>query len=93
MKPDHQGEAFADFLDGLGIREDVETQAVKAILADQIRAAMAEESLSKSAMAARMQTSRRALDRLLDPKNDSVTLHTLQRAASAVGRRLQLQLV
>jgi len=93
MKPEHQGEAFADFLDGLGIREDVENQAIKAILADQIRAAMAEEHLSKTAMAARMQTSRRALDRLLDPANDSVTLHTLQRAATAVGRRLSLQLV
>ena len=93
MKPEHQGEAFADFLDGLGIREDVENQAIKAILADQIRAAMAEQQLSKSAMAARMQTSRRALDRLLDPENESVTLHTLQRAATAVGRRLSLQLV
>jgi len=93
VKLEHQGETFADFLDELGIREDVETQAVKAILAAQIRAAMAAERLSKSAMAARMQTSRRALDRLLDPENESVTLHTLQRAAHAVGRRLQLQLV
>jgi len=93
MKPEHQGETFAEFLDEVGIREEVETQAIKAILADQIRAAMAEESLSKSAMAARMNTSRRALDRLLDPENDSVTLRTLQRAANAVGRRLQLQLV
>ncbi len=93
MKPAHEGEAFADFLEGLGIREDVETQAVEAILADQIRAAMAEGRLSKSAMAARMNTSRRALDRLLGPENDSVTLRTLQRAANAVGRRLQLQLV
>lgn len=66
MKPEHQGEAFADFLDGPGIREDVENQAIKAILADQICAAMA----------ARMQTSRRALDRLLDPENESLTLHT-----------------
>ena len=93
MKPEHQGDTFAGFLDDLGIREDVETRAVKAILADQIRAAMAAERLSKSAMAMRMNTSRRALDRLLDPDNDSVTLRTLQRAANAVGRKLQLQLV
>ncbi len=81
------------FLDELGILEAVENQAVKAILADQIRAAMVAQHLSKTAMAARMRTSRRALDRLLDPENGSVTLHTLQRAASAVGRRLHLQLV
>ena len=40
-----------------------------------------------------MQTSRRALDRLLDPTNTSVTLHTLQRAAVAIGRQLRLELI
>jgi antitoxin HicB len=43
-------------------------------------------------MAARMKTSRRQLDRLLDPNNPSVTLATLRRAASAVGRRLRVGL-
>jgi len=40
-----------------------------------------------------MQTSRRALDRLLDPTNITVTLQTLQCAALAVGRQLRLELV
>jgi hypothetical protein len=53
---------------------------------------MENDHLTKAAMAARMQTSRRALDRLLDPTNTSVTLHTLQRAALAVGRQLRLEL-
>jgi antitoxin HicB len=39
-------------------------------------------------MARAMHTSRPALDRLLDPANPSVTLDTLQRAATAVGRKL-----
>jgi len=39
-----------------------------------------------------MKTSRQALDRLLDPLNTSVTLQTMQRAASAVGRKLTLEL-
>jgi hypothetical protein len=43
-------------------------------------------------VAARMKTSRRQLDRLLDPSNPSVTLATLRRAASAVGRRLRVGL-
>jgi len=43
-------------------------------------------------MAARMKTSRRQLDRLLDPANGSVTLATLRRAASAVGRNLRVEL-
>jgi antitoxin HicB len=93
MKPEHRGQSFADFLDELGIREDVEAQAINEILADRLRAAMHEQGLTKTAMAARMGTSRRALDRLLDPENTSVTLHTMQRAASVLGRRLRLELV
>ena len=41
MKPEHVGQSFSDFLDELGIREDVEAQAIKAILADRLRAAIA----------------------------------------------------
>jgi len=93
MKPEHMGQSFSDFLDELGIREDVEAQAIKEILADRLRVAMHEQGLTKTAMAARMGTSRRALDRLLDPENTSVTLHTMQRAASILGRRLRLELV
>jgi antitoxin HicB len=87
------GSSFDDFLAEQGILQECEEQAIKQILADQIRAAMQEERLTKAAMAERMQTSRRALDRLLDPNNTSVTLHTLQRAALAVGRQIRLDLV
>ncbi len=44
-------------------------------------------------MARRMHTSRAALDRLLDPENNAVTLITLQKAATVVGRQLRLELV
>jgi len=87
------GSSFDDFLAAVGILETCEEQALKQILADQIIAAMEKDNLTKSAMAARMKTSRRALDRLLDPKNTGVTLHTLQRAAVAVGRQLRIELV
>ena len=87
------GLSFDGFLAEQGILEKCEEQAIKKILADQIKAAMEKDRLTKAAMAARMQTSRRALDRLLDPTNTSVTLHTLQRAAVAVGRQLRLELV
>jgi hypothetical protein len=50
-------------------------------------------NLQRFQQAERMQTSRRALDRLLDPKNTGVTLHTMQRAAAAIGRQLRLELV
>lgn len=87
------GSSFDDFLAQQGLLEECEEQAIKQILADQIKAAMENEQLTKAAMAVRMKSSRRALDRLLDPANTSVTLHTLQRAAIAIGRQLRLELV
>jgi len=87
------GSSFDDFLAGEGILQESEEKAIKQILADQIKAAMAKDNLTKAAMATRMKTSRRALDRLLDPTNTSVTIHTLQRAATAIGRQVRLQLV
>ena len=44
-------------------------------------------------MAALMDTSRSALDRLLDPENTSVTLNTLDNAARAIGKKLHIELV
>jgi antitoxin HicB len=52
---------------------------------------MKEKNLSKAEMARRMHTSR-PLDRLLDPEYDAVTLSTLRKAATAVGRELRLDL-
>jgi antitoxin HicB len=54
---------------------------------------MKEKHFSKAEMARRMRTSRAALDRLLDPQYEAVTLNTLRKAASAVGRELRLELV
>ncbi|WP_293071476.1 MULTISPECIES: hypothetical protein [unclassified Moorena] len=54
---------------------------------------MLEKGLTKTEMTQVMKTSRAALDSLLDPNNTSVTLSTIERAANALGKRLQLQLV
>lgn len=54
---------------------------------------MKEKNFSKAEMAKRMRTNRAALDRLLDPQNNAVTLSTLQKAAFAVGREIRLELV
>lgn len=85
-------ETFDEFLEKDGLLAETEEAALKEIIADQIKIAMTQENLTKTAMAARMQTSRRQLDRLLDPDNPSVTLATLRRAASAVGRNLRVEL-
>ena len=57
------GSSFDDFLEEEGILEECEEGAIKQILADQVKAAMEKEGLTKTAMAARLETSRRALDR------------------------------
>jgi len=53
---------------------------------------MKQRGLSKTAMARRMNTSRSSVDRLLNPENGSVTLQTLERAASALGKKLVIAL-
>ena len=72
--------------------EDAKNQAVKSVLAHKLEQAMKAHKLSRAGMAARMDTGRSELDRLLDPDNDGVTLHTLKRAAAAVGMRLEIEL-
>jgi hypothetical protein len=93
MTNPHVGSSLNDFLAEEGIFEEVEAVAIKRIMARQVSEAMTAQKLTKKAMAERMGTSRSALDRLLDPDNTSVTLRTLQKAASTVGRRLRLELV
>ncbi len=44
-------------------------------------------------MAERMSTSRKQLDRVLDPNEHNVTLETLARAAHSVGKILKVELV
>ena len=86
-------ETFDEFLEEHGMLAETEEAALKEVIADQIRRAMSEQGLTKTAMARRMQTDRRQLDRLLDPHNHSITLSTLRRAAAAVGRRLRVELI
>jgi len=76
-----------------GIYEEVSAAAIKRVLARQVEGAIKEKHVSKAEMARRMHTSRAALDRLLDPDYDAVTLSILRKAATAVGRELRLELV
>jgi predicted XRE-type DNA-binding protein len=89
----HIGSSLDDFLKEEGLYEDATNFAVKRVLAWQVVKAMDEQGISKAEMARRMGTSRAHLDKLLDPGNDKVQLDTVQRAATAVGRRVRLVLV
>ncbi len=89
----HVGSSLDDFLKDEGILEETRAVAIKEAIAWQVQQAMLKEKITKVEMARRMKTSRAALDRLLDPGNDSVTLQTLSRAAHAIGRELRIELV
>lgn len=86
------GSDFDSFLEEEGLLEATTAVAVKRYIAYRIAEEMGEAQLSKSEMARRMETSRAALDRLLDPDNASVTLQTLQSAVQALGGRLKVEL-
>jgi hypothetical protein len=93
MKKKNLGSSFDSWLREEGIYEDVSASAIKRVLSRQLEAAMQAQQISKADMARRMRTSRAALDRLLDPENESVTLTTLRKAAAVVGREVRLELV
>ncbi len=93
MNKKHIGSNFDDFLKEENMYEQVQAAAIKRVIAHQIAEEMKKNKLTKTEMASRMKTSRAALERLLDPENASITLITLERAASALGKKLTVQLV
>jgi DNA-binding Xre family transcriptional regulator len=86
------GGDFDQFLREEGILQEVEIVAAKRVIAWQISDIMEKERISKTAMAARMGTSRAVLNRLLDPENTGVTLKTLGKAAAVLGRKININL-
>lgn len=92
MKKKSIGSNFDDFLREEKMLEHAQAVAIKRVIAHQIAEEMKQRNLSKTEMADKMKTSRAALERLLDPSNSSVTLSTLERAASALGKKLKVEL-
>jgi DNA-binding Xre family transcriptional regulator len=91
-KNPRKGSSFESFLEEEGILEDVTMAATKRVLAWRIAELMKKQHMSKSQMAKRMNTSRAAVDRLLDAENTSVTLQTMGRAAAVLGKQLSIAL-
>jgi len=92
MSKKHMGSSIDQFLKDEGIFEESQAQAVKEVVAWQLAEAMKKKKISKNRMATLLKTSRTQVDRLLDGKDD-ITLSSLQRAATIVGRRVTINLV
>jgi len=87
----HIGSDFDELLEKDGMREAVVATAIKRVIAWQLSQAMQKKNITKTEMAARMNTSRAVINRLLDEDDTSVTLATLARASVAVGSSLKVE--
>lgn len=88
----HIGSGFDEFLAEEATREAVASAAVKRVIAWRIAQEMKAQNLTKTALAAKMNTSRAALNRLLDENDTSLTLTTLTSAAKALGKNVHIEL-
>lgn len=86
------GSDFEDYLAEQGRLEQVTSLAIKHVLAWELLHAMKRAKVSKAELARRMKTSRAVVHRLLDADDISVTLATISRAATALGKTVQLRL-
>ncbi len=89
----HAGSSLDDLLREEGVLEEFQAIAIKEVIAWQLQNAMIEMKLSKRKLALLMKTSRTQVDRVLDPTDGNVTIATLQRAASVIGRKVSVALV
>ena len=87
----HVGSDFEDFLSNEGRLEESTALAIKRVLAWEIERAMKQGRVSQAELARRMKTSRAVVHRLLDETDPSVTLATINKAATALGRTVRLQ--
>jgi len=88
----HWGTSLDAFLTEDGTREPAKAEALTRVFAWQLTQEMRHQGITKVALAERLGTSRAQLDRILKAKGN-MTIETLQRAASVLGRELRLELV
>jgi antitoxin HicB len=92
MRAKNIGSSFDDFLQEEGLLDEANAVAIKRVISWQIDKEMKAQKLTKSAMAKKMHTSRAALNRLLDETDTSLTLTTLSRAATVLGKKFRIEL-
>ena len=89
----HWGSTLDSFLEEEGIREQATAASIKKVIAWQLAEEMKRKNITKKRLAELMNTSRAQIDRILDPEKGNVTIETLQRAATLLGREIRLELV
>lgn len=93
MTNKHIGSNFDDFLEEEGLLAKAQAVAIARVFAWELEAYIAKENQSKTAIARSLETSRSAVDRILDPENTSISLTTMAKLAEVMGKKLQITLV
>lgn len=88
----HIGSSFDSFLEEEDILAETSAEALKRVLAWQIRNFLDTNHITKATFAQRMKTSRSQLDRLLDPENTTISLKTLVSTANAMGKHIEINI-
>ncbi len=76
-----------------GIYWEAEAAMLKRVIAATLARQMERRDATISGLAETLETSRAAVNRILDPANTSITLTTLVRIAAALGCRVKVEIV
>jgi predicted XRE-type DNA-binding protein len=85
------GDKFDDFMKEQGLYNEAKELAAKKLLTFQLEQAMKSQNLTKAYMAKKMNTSRVAIDNILNP-NFNNSIETLERFASLLGKKITISL-
>ncbi|WP_028389233.1 XRE family transcriptional regulator [Legionella fairfieldensis] len=87
------GSSFDEFLEEENLLADTSAEAIKRVLAWQIKTFLETNHMNKKTFAEKMKTSRSQLDRLLDPANTNLSLKTLVSTANAMGKHVEIRII
>ena len=87
------GYSLDDLLKEDGVLNQAQAEAAKRVIAWQVQKMMETRHISKAQLARDLETSRGAIDRILDSGNTSMTLKSLGAIADLFGKRLEINLV
>lgn len=93
MSNQHIGSTLSDFLTEQGMLAECQAEAIKRVIAWQLENYIKDTGITKVELAKKLNTSRAALDRLLDEHNTGVTLQSLAKVAEVMNKRLEVSLV
>jgi predicted XRE-type DNA-binding protein len=85
------GDKFDDFMKEQGLYDEAKELAAKKLLAFQLEQAMKSQNLTRAYMAKKMNTSRVAIDNILNP-NFNNSIETLERFASLLGKKITISI-